>query len=116
MYSSSVKVKDRYRIILDSVGKIPKGKVVTYGDIARLSGLINCARIVGYALRSLPENSKIPWYRVVNSQGKISFPINSSNHQMQRMLLEDEGIIFRNNKINLEKYGWLKYVKGKRRR
>ncbi|MBA4312633.1 MAG: methyltransferase [Chlorobiaceae bacterium] len=103
------KEKNRYQIILDNVRQIPKGKVATYGDITRLCGFINCARIVGYALRSLPEDSDIPWHRVVNSQGRISFPLNSSSHRMQRILLEDEGIVFRKNKIDLNKYDWLKY-------
>lgn len=103
------KVENRYRIIYESIKKIPKGKVTTYGDIARLCGLLNCARIVGYALRSLPEGSSIPWHRVVNSQGRISFPLNSPGYQMQRKLLEAEGIVFSKNKIDLSIYDWLKY-------
>jgi methylated-DNA-protein-cysteine methyltransferase-like protein len=103
------KEKNRYKIIYESVKKIPRGKVTTYGDIARLCGLLNCARIVGYALRSLPEDSGIPWHRVVNSQGRISFPLNSSGYQMQRKLLEAEGIVVSKNKIDLSVYDWLKY-------
>ena len=105
--------ENRSRIIYESIKKIPKGKVTTYGDIARLCGLLNCSRIVGYALRSLPEDSGIPWHRVVNSEGRISFPLNSSDYQMQRKLLEAEGIVFSKNKIDLIKYDWLKYKKGK---
>ena len=61
-----------YQKIYACVRKIPRGKVATYGQIAALCGSPRGARIVGYALHVIPENSNIPWQRVINSQGFIS--------------------------------------------
>jgi len=101
-------VSDNYKIIWDIVREIPKGRVATYGEIARVSGLLNQARLIGYALHNLPPKSKIPWHRVINSQGKISFPKNTSVYRQQRRLLEKEGIVFTKDKVDLGKYGWLR--------
>lgn len=100
-------IPNSYKLIWQPVRQIPKGKVATYGQIAELCGLKGQARLVGYALHNLPEKTKIPWHRVINSKGKISFPINSKTYKLQRRLLEKESIIFSNDKIDLEKYGWL---------
>ena len=54
------------------VSRIPRGRVATYGQVARLSGAPEHARLVGYALASLPEGSAIPWHRVVNARGEVS--------------------------------------------
>jgi methylated-DNA-protein-cysteine methyltransferase-like protein len=54
------------------IQKLPAGYVATYGQIAALAGLPGFARQVGYALNALPENSPVPWHRVVNAKGKIS--------------------------------------------
>ena len=58
--------------IYEVVKQIPEGSVATYGDIANLAGLPRHARLVGYSLHALPDNSDVPWYRVVNSQGQLS--------------------------------------------
>ena len=87
---------------------IPAGKVATYGQIAAMvrSGLP--ARVVGYALHGLPENSGVPWHRVINRQGKISYaPTRNQHDTLQKYLLERENITFNNDgKINMDKY-WL---------
>ena len=101
-------IPQTYKTIWEVVHEIPKGHVATYGEIARVSGLMNKARLVGYALHNLHQRSKIPWHRVINSKGEISFPKNTSAHRRQRKLLEAEGIIFSKNKIDLGKYGWLR--------
>ena len=89
------------------IALIPQGKVATYGDIANQAGLPNAARRVGYALRKLPKGSKIPWHRVISSQGRISLPEDSASHQIQRERLEAEGIVFRTNKrVNLREFRW----------
>ncbi|TAK65375.1 MAG: methyltransferase [Bacteroidetes bacterium] len=85
---------------------IPKGKVATYGQIAKLCGLPGHARFVGYALHNLPSGVPVPWQRVINSQGKISFRKRSSSHKLQRQLLEQEGIVFKNDTVDLKKFGW----------
>ncbi len=96
-----------YELIWNTVKAIPRGKVATYGDIAAISGLLRQARRVGYALRATPPGLKIPWHRVINSQGKISFPKSNSNYLKQKKLLEKEGIVFKKDKIDLKKYRWI---------
>ena len=92
--------------ILNIVKQIPKGKVATYGQIATIAGTQN-PRLVGYALASSKEGTDIPWFRVINSQGKISFPEDSDGFKIQYSLLQNEGIIFdAKNYINLKQFGW----------
>ena len=92
--------------ILDIVKQIPKGRVATYGQIAFIAGTQN-PRLVGFALAILKEDTKVPWFRVINSKGKISFNEEDDGFQIQYSLLENEGIIFdANNGINLEQFGW----------
>ncbi len=97
-----------YEIIWDTVRSIPRGKVATYGEIARLSGFIGQARLVGYALHGVPESEKVPWHRVINSQGKISLPRSGGHYGRQKRLLRKEGILFVKEKIDLDKYGWMR--------
>lgn len=96
---------DLYLRIWKTVKTIPKGRVATYGQIARLCDLRGHARLVGYALHNLPDNSNVPWHRVINSQGKISLPKHTHAYMRQRKLLEKEGILFKGDKIDLEKNG-----------
>ena len=93
-------------IIWQIVSSIPKGQVTTYGQIAKLAGFPSHARYVGTTLRNLPKGSKLPWYRVINAKGEISFPLNGDAYQKQRLLLESEGIIFNGTKIPLKRYLW----------
>jgi methylated-DNA-protein-cysteine methyltransferase-like protein len=102
------KSSDTYRRIWQTVQRIPKGKVASYGQIALVSGFESQARLVGYALHNLPHGIEVPWQRVINSQGRISFPENSSSCKRQRELLEKEGIVFLKGQVDLKKYGWKK--------
>jgi len=96
-----------YRRIYAVVQRIPAGKVATYGQIARLADLGGHARQVGYAMHALPANSQVPWHRVVNAKGEISLRSEPLAAEVQKQLLEAEGIIFeKNSKINLRRYGW----------
>jgi methylated-DNA-protein-cysteine methyltransferase related protein len=94
-------------MIWETVKQIPKGKVATYGDVAKLSGLPGQQRLVGYALHNLPVNSKIPWQRVVNAQGRISLPRGRRGYERQKKLLEKEGILFIDEAVDLDRYGLL---------
>jgi len=96
----------KYGIIWDVVREVPKGRVSTYGEIARLCGLMRQARFVGQALHNLPPKSKIPWFRVINSEGRISFPRNGSAYRKQKRLLLQEGIVFVGERVDLEMFGW----------
>jgi methylated-DNA-protein-cysteine methyltransferase-like protein len=88
------------------VAGIPRGHVLTYGEVARLAGMSRAARRVSMAMRRAPRGMKLPWHRVINAQGKISFPTESSGYQRQKELLEQEGVVFMNGKIDLERFGY----------
>jgi methylated-DNA-protein-cysteine methyltransferase-like protein len=92
------------------VRKIPRGKVATYGQIAALMLMPRHARHVGNALGNVPTGVKIPWHRVVNGAGKISLRLShweSGSEQLQRILLEDEGVVFgANGRIDLKQFRW----------
>ncbi len=96
---------DLYLMIWKAVKGVRKGHVATYGQIAQICELRGHARLVGYALHNLPPNSGIPWHRIINSKGMISLPVHTGGYQRQKKLLEAEGIIFKNGKIDLDKYG-----------
>jgi methylated-DNA-protein-cysteine methyltransferase-like protein len=85
---------------------IPRGHVLTYGEVARLAGMSRAARRVSLAMRRAPRTRKLPWHRVVNAQGRISFPADSSGHRQQRERLEREGVVFVKGKIDLERHGY----------
>ena len=88
------------------VHQIPPGKVASYGQIARLAGLPGYARYVGYTMKMLPPDTKLPWFRVINSQGRISFKPGTTQYLLQKSLLEKEGVVFVNGKFSLNQYGW----------
>ncbi len=88
------------------VGQIPPGRVATYGQVAELAGLPRMARAVGRCLSQLPADSRLPWHRVINAQGRISFPPDSPGYRRQRECLEQEGIMFLNGRIRLRDYQW----------
>jgi len=88
------------------VSGIPPGHVLTYGEVARLAGMRRAARRVSQAMRRAPRGMKLPWHRVVNSQGKISFPEDSSGFRRQKERLEREGVVFLKGKIDLDRFGY----------
>ncbi len=97
-----------YRRIYEVVRRIPVGRVATYGQVARWAGYPGYARQVGYALyRLLPQDSDVPWQRVINAQGRISYsPLRYGSDDHQRALLEAEGIEFDDqDRIDLKRYG-----------
>jgi methylated-DNA-protein-cysteine methyltransferase-like protein len=100
--------RNTFEIIYAVIKKIPNGKVATYGQIAAIVGTGLPARIVGYALHGLPEGTEIPWHRVINSQGKISYAATRNEYDsLQQRILEQEGIQFSpDGKIDLSKYRW----------
>ena len=87
------------------VRRIPRGRVATYGQIARLAGLPGQARLVGYALHALPAGHSLPWHRVINAQGGIS--TRSPHDKRQEQLLKREGVRFdARGRTSLAKYQW----------
>ncbi|HSH41670.1 MAG TPA: MGMT family protein [Arenicellales bacterium] len=95
-----------YEKIWQTVARIPRGRVATYGQIARLAGLGKRARMVGYALHHTPDHWTIPWHRVINAQGRISFPADSEQYRQQRDRLVAENIHLVNGRVALERYRW----------
>jgi methylated-DNA-protein-cysteine methyltransferase-like protein len=90
------------------VRRIPKGRVTTYGTVARLAGFAGQARLVGYALSSLPTGTAVPWHRVINAQGKLSLEqTGSSSGITQRLRLEREGVpVNAAGRVALATFGW----------
>lgn len=89
-----------------TVNAIPKGKVASYGQIADLAGLPRRARYVSKAMSLAPDNMKLPWYRVLRSDGKLAFPLGSKASQLQSTLLNREAVAVVKNRVSLEKYQW----------
>ena len=93
--------------IYDVVSRIPKGKVATYGLVARMAGNPRWSRVVGYALHNNPAPGVIPCHRVVNREGKVAEGFAFGGSAIQRKMLEDEKIVFEaDGHIDLEKYLW----------
>ncbi len=92
--------------VYETVKRIPRGKVATYGQIAKIVG--RCTpRMVGYALAALPHGMAVPWHRVINHRGEISPRARGDGALRQRRLLEKEGVRFdRKGRVNLKKFRW----------
>ncbi|PFG45900.1 O(6)-alkylguanine repair protein YbaZ [Vibrio sp. ES.051] len=91
--------------IFTVIHQIPKGKISTYGEIATMAGYPGYARQVGKALGNLPEDSKLPWFRVINSRGSIS--LKGRDLDKQKEQLEAEGIVVSESGIvSLKTYKW----------
>lgn len=88
--------------VYEIVGRIPEGKVASYGQIACMIGSPSNARIVGWAMRKCP--SGLPWHRVIRSDGSLA---NKEFHELQRVMLESEGIPFLpDGTIAMKSYQW----------
>lgn len=93
--------------VIAVIKAIPKSTVATYGQIARKAGNPRAGRQVAYILHSLSGKQKLPWHRVVNSQGGISLK-KGRGYELQKQLLIDEGIAFNaDDKIDLKRFSWL---------
>lgn len=93
------------RRIYETVKKIPRGKVATYGQVAEMAGEKKMARAVGNALHKNPEPDVIPCYRVVNARGELSGEFAFGGAGRQAELLRKDGIVVENGRVDLEKYG-----------
>jgi methylated-DNA-protein-cysteine methyltransferase-like protein len=103
----SSRAESRYERIWRVARRIPRGRVISYGQLAELAGFPRAARQAGYAMAALPSASRVPWQRVVNARGEISPRRDPGGEWVQRVLLEREGIEFdANGRIDLRRYGW----------
>jgi methylated-DNA-protein-cysteine methyltransferase related protein len=98
-------------VIRDTIRRIPKGKVSTYGGVAQAAGYPGRARQVVWALRN---GRGLPWHRVVGAGGKIS--LTGENGLEQRLRLESEGVAFRGSRVWMEKHEHLFPTKARRRK
>lgn len=108
-------ISDFTKKVLVQIKAVPRGKVATYKQIAELSGKPQASRGVAWILHSCSTIYKLPWHRVLNSKGKISFERGSHNYRKQKRLLEGEGIRFsESDQLDMKKYQWKKKMRPKR--
>lgn len=104
MEMSIVPISEFTKKVMQQIRLIPVGKVATYKQIAELSGKPQASRGVSWILHSCSTTYKLPWHRVLNSQGKISFDRSTHNYRKQKSLLKSEGVIFDGEQLNMKKY------------
>lgn len=93
--------------VYEVVRRIPRGRVVSYGGVAALLGTPRAARGVGQALHALPDDTDVPWWRVVNRNGEISIRGVLHGATLQRQLLRREGVRFdASGRIDWRRFGW----------
>lgn len=96
----------RRTALYSTLAQVPTGKVVSYGQLADLAGLGRAARWVGRTLSQLPNDTKLPWHRVLGADGRISLPVGSPSGDEQRARLRMEGITVLNNRVDIQRHGW----------
>ena len=91
------------------IRRIPKGWVATYGQVAAMAGMPRRARLVGHVLQNLDPASRIPWHRVINAKGEVSYSLSrNGGDTLQRKRLEQEGVEFdEHNRVDLARFRWL---------
>ena len=89
-----------------TLSQVPEGCVVSYGDLAHLAGLGRAARWVGRTLSQLPQDTRLPWHRVLGAGGRISLPVGSASGDEQRARLRSEGVTILNNRVDIQRHGW----------
>ena len=105
MKSGTVAIPPEHAAILRVIRSIPRGCVASYGEIALRAGLPRRARLVGRVLGDYSALN-LPWQRVLRSDGRIAFPPGSSGYREQRARLLQEGVIVRNGRVDLSRFGW----------
>ena len=97
-----------YELYYDVIRRVPRGRVATYGTIAREARMPGRARHVGYALAALPDDHDVPWQRVVNAKGEVSRRSAAVGYErLQQVMLEAEGVEFdERGRIDLDRFGW----------
>ena len=101
-----MRAEDDFERIRAVIRRIPRGCVATYGQVAREAGFPKRPRLTGQVLGKTPNSAKLPWFRVINAQGKISLPPKSPGYREQKKRLEAEGVVVLKGKIDLERYKW----------
>lgn len=90
----------------EAVLRVPPGRVASYGVIAELAGRPGAARATGAVLRALPQDSAVPWWRVLRSTGELAIPRAGHGRSLQRTLLEEEGVPVDDGRVDMARFGW----------
>lgn len=107
MQNTQTSTVELAQMILSVVVQIPYGKVASYGQVAKLAGLPKHARLVGRVLGQLESGHDVPWYRVINSQGKIRVnQLDEQGMNIQQALLLAENVVVIDGKVNMKIFGW----------
>ena len=88
------------------LAEVPPGKVVSYGELAALAGLGRAARWVGRTLGQLPQDTRLPWHRVLGAGGRLSLAAGTPSGDEQRARLRAEGLTIRNDRVDMRRHGW----------
>lgn len=88
------------------IAAVPRGKVASYGQIARLAGCPRHARHVGAILRKLPEGTRLPWHRILRSSGEPAFAPGSEAWLLQQQLLAAEGVTLQKGRVSMARHQW----------
>lgn len=102
MFTRNMKIKNFSQQIYHLTAKIPRGQVVSYGQIAKTLGRPHACRAVGNALNKNPYATKVPCHRVIRSSGEVGGFAFGTKKKVA--MLKKENIIIKNNKINLRQY------------
>lgn len=104
--AASGAVKPEHEAIVRVIASIPSGRVASYGEIAARAGLPRHARLVGRVLGDAGAEAKLPWHRVLRSDGRFAFKPGSRAFREQRARLIDEGVAVKAGRVDLDLYGW----------
>ena len=88
------------------LASIPAGRVISYGQLAELAGARGAARWAARTLSQLPEETGLPWHRVITACGRPGLSADCRAGQEQRQRLREEGIILTNDRVNMRQHGW----------
>jgi methylated-DNA-protein-cysteine methyltransferase-like protein len=98
--------EDRRAALYVVLAQIPVGKVTSYGELAAMAGLGRAARWVGRALSQLPDDTSLPWHRVMGAGGRLSLAEGTVAGDEQRARLRAEGVMVVNGRADLRRHGW----------
>ncbi len=89
-----------------ALAQVPAGTVVSYGQLAELAGLGRAARWVGRTLSQLPQDTTLPWHRVIAASGHLSLPAGTAAGAEQRARLRAEGLLIDKGRVDIRRHGW----------
>jgi methylated-DNA-protein-cysteine methyltransferase-like protein len=98
--------REKAQKIWQTASLVPQGKISSYGFIADLAGLPGRARMVGKVMQFAPQQMRVPWHRILKSNGQIAFAAGTESARRQTELLRLDGVEVINNRVSLKRYRW----------